>query len=172
MDLLGLMKESDYPGSEPPTELNRALYNRRVADERRIPSVLGFIIGSVRCRRRGQRRDEHYGIHHTDWYDSHLFLVAVILFVLSCCDAALTILLLNNGAVELNPIMHFLLKQEGSYFITGKFVATGLCIVILIGHNHYRILKWIRMDSFLWGMVGVYCALIVYELWLLGKILQ
>ncbi len=136
---------------------------RRNASDRRNPSFKGFLIGCIKCRRRGPRRAENYLYHQTDWYDVKLLVMALSLLLLSSLDAAMTMHLLNNGAVELNPLMDYLLRQGARVFIVTKIAMTSICIIVLVAHYHSRIFNWLRVDILLLFALFIYTGLITYE---------
>ena len=136
---------------------------RRNAPDRRNPSFKGFLIGCIKCRRRGARRAESYLYYHTDWYDVKLLVMALSLLLLSSLDAAMTMHLLKDGAVEMNPIMDYLLKQGAYVFIITKIAMTSVCIIVLVAHYHSRIFNWLRVDILLLFALFIYTGLVTYE---------
>ena len=136
---------------------------RRNSGDRRNPTLKGFLIGCVKCRRRGPRRAESYLYYQTDWYDVKLLVMALGLLLLSSLDAAMTMHLLNNGAVEINPIMNYLLRQGANVFIITKIAMTSICIVVLVAHYHSRVFNWLRVDIMLLLALFIYTGLVTYE---------
>ncbi len=136
---------------------------RRERLDRRSSTAKGFLIGCIKARRRGQRRAENYLYFQTDWYDVKLLVMAISLLLLSCLDAAMTMHLLNSGAVEVNPIMDYLLRQGAHVFIFTKIAMTSVCIVVLVAHYHSRIFNWLRVDIMLLFALFVYSGLVTYE---------
>jgi len=136
---------------------------RRGKHDRREPTFKGFIIGCVRSQRRQRRREDCTSHYPTDWYDTKLFIIALALLLLSITDAAMTMTLINNGAVEVNPFMNFLLKQSTDTFIYTKLILTSVCIIILVAHYHSRIFSTIRVGRLLFFALSVYVALVTYE---------
>lgn len=139
---------------------------RRDRQDRRKPSIRGFLYGLFRARRRGPRRAENYMDHYTDWYDVKLLVLSLGLLLLSCLDAAMTMKLLSLGAVELNPIMDKLLLQGANYFIGIKIAVTALCVIVLVAHNKLKIFKFVRVDIILITAVFMYLGLVTYEFYL------
>ncbi len=89
--------------------------------------------------------------------------MALALLLLSITDAAMTMTLINNGAVEVNPFMNFLLKQSTDTFIYTKLILTSVCIIILVAHYYSRIFSTIRVGRLLFFALSVYVALVTYE---------
>ena len=139
---------------------------RRDRTERRDPTLKGFIIGCFKTQRRQQRRADCFIHYETDWYDTKLFVMALALLILSATDAAMTMTLLNNGAVELNPLMDFLLRQSIHAFVYTKLALTSVCILVLVAHYHSKIFRSIRVDILLKFSLVVYTTLVGYEYFL------
>lgn len=142
---------------------------RRNSRDRRNPSFKGFLIGCIKCRRRGPRRAD-YLYHQTDWYDVKLLVMALSLLLLSTIDAAMTMHLLNNGAVEINPLMDYLLRQGAHVFIITKIVMTSVCVVVLVAHYHSRIFNWLRVDIMLLFALFIYTGLVTYEFFIYAMV--
>ena len=96
--------------------------------------------------------------------------MALSLLLLSSLDAAMTMHLLNNGAVEINPIMDYLLKQGAHVFIITKIAMTSVCIIILVAHYHSRIFNWLRVDILLLFALFVYTGLVTYEFFIFAMV--
>lgn len=154
-----------YEQTEDATDAQLAI-ERRDRNDRRNPSLKGFLYGLFLARRRGPRRAENYLSHYTDWYDVKLLVLSLSLLLLSCLDAAMTMKLLSFGAVELNPIMDELLKQGTKYFIGIKIAVTALCIIVLVAHNRIKIFNFLRVDILLIAAVFIYLGLVTYEFYL------
>lgn len=140
--------------------------DRRDQNERRNPTLKGFILGCVKCQRRDQRRADCTSHYRTDWYDTKLFLMALGILFLSVADAAMTMTLLNNGAVEVNPFMNYLLNHSIHAFVYTKLALTSVCILVLVAHYHSKLFNTIRVDILLTFALTVYSTLVIYELFL------
>ena len=139
---------------------------RRDRSDRRNPSFKGFLIGCIKARRRQQRRVDSIVHYETDWYDTKLLVMALSLLLLSATDAAMTMTLLNDGAVEMNPFMNFLLSHSSQAFIYTKLAMTSVCIIVLVAHYHSRIFNSLRVDILLMFALFVYMGLVTYEFYL------
>ncbi len=139
---------------------------RRDRSDRRDPTFKGFLLGCIKCRRRQQRRADCFTHYETDWYDTKLLVMALTLLLLSATDAAMTMTLLENGAVEVNPFMNFLLSHSSKAFIYTKLAMTCVCIIVLVAHYHSRIFNSLRVDILLMFALFVYMGLVTYEFYL------
>ncbi len=69
-------------------------------------------------RRRGALDDSRF--HSLDWHSAHLLAVAIGILLLSVADAFLTLVLLQAGAAEMNPIMALLVYRSVAAFAALK----------------------------------------------------
>jgi hypothetical protein len=139
---------------------------RREKNERRNPTFKGFILGCLKCQRREQRRDDCLAHYRTDWYDTKLFVMALAILFLSIADAAMTMTLLNNGAVEVNPFMNYLLSHSIHAFVYTKLALTSICILVLVAHYHSKLFNTLRVDILLTFALMIYSTIVLYEIFL------
>jgi hypothetical protein len=141
---------------------------RRDRAERRSRRLWSVWYGSFNPRRRApSRRRGDSRFHAIDWYSPHLLAVAMGIALLCVADAFLTLLLLANGADELNPIMAALLYRSAAAFTAAKMALTGSCILALVVLSRYRFLRVLPVEALLYLVLAGYLSLIGYELWLL-----
>ena len=108
-------------------------------------------------RRQSIRRQEDRKTHLcVDRYGHGLFTALLLIILLSVLDAYFTILQVESGAHEINPLMSFLIGQGYMYFFWVKYALTALAVLVLcIFKNHlivrfslpsililYRVLHW------------------------------
>jgi hypothetical protein len=79
--------------------------DRRSGTDRRKISLAAYWHGARNPRRRGGRRasDMHYPV--VDWYSPRLLIPVFTILALCVLDGLLTVMLMKNGAAELNPVM-------------------------------------------------------------------
>ena len=118
-----------------------------------------------RGRRRNARRNEYN--YYLDWYDPRLVFTGIAVLVMSCLDAMLTLTLLDKGAYEANYFMAQLMEISDELFIAVKLAVTAFCIIFLLMHSHFRVLR-ITSKRLLQAAAMLYGLLIGYELILLA----
>jgi hypothetical protein len=138
--------------------MNPSLSERRThADRRRQPTAL---LGTLRLygRRLGGRRCGEGGI-----YVDHLAprVVALVLFVVLCSalDALFTLIHIQQGGFEANPVMAMALNQGISSFVGMKMALTGLGATLLAIHQNF----WLGIRG-LHTLALIYAGLLVYHL--------
>ena len=115
----------------------------------------------------GGRRTGDAANAYVDHYEPHLLLVAAAIVLCSNFDAAMTLHLIANGAVELNLAMAVLIEADIRQFVYAKIALTCLSVVLLVVHKNFRVLgSSVRVVHLLYGVLAGYLTLVGYELWL------
>jgi len=155
---------------EPETVKRETTATERRDDGRRRISTKTFLGALLKQRRREIRRDDDRIGSYIDWYGPWPFLASFLIIVLSFTDALLTMILLNNGAIEMNILMDWLIKKDVQTFAATKMVVTGLAIIILVMHFNFRVYRIIAVRYVMYALVPVYTLLIVHEFNMLAQI--
>lgn len=149
---------------------------RRASDDRRNRFWWSLLYGSFNPRRRNARRSNPGGLHVTDWHSSHLLAPVLAILVLCVCDAFLTLVLLQAGAHEANPVMARVVYGDATQFTAVKMIMTGCSVAVMVLLAGHRFLGTIRVEVFLYLIMSAYLLLVGYEVWLLrrlgGELLQ
>jgi hypothetical protein len=144
--------------------------DRRVPSERRL-SILGALWQSSFARRRlGPRRGADRHPVMTDWFHPQWLATAMVILILSCVDALLTLSLISRGAVEINPLMEPLVRGSGHGFAFWKLGLTSLGVVVLTMTARLRIFGGIAVGSLLYMVLAIYLLVVAYEFSLLRSI--
>lgn len=140
---------------------------RRQSRERRRFSPATIIYGIRQGRRRSARRGNDLNGYYTDRYESWLLYTVMGILLLCSADAMLTLKLLQLGAIELNAFMAILINADVQLFIIIKMALTGVSLIFLVIHAHFRLLRLVKISHLLPVILSGYLLLIVYELTLL-----
>ena len=143
---------------------------RRSEPDRRISVLRALLYGSVRPRRRGPRRSGEQRIGAVDWHHPWWLAIGLLVVALSCADAALTLLLIDSGAYELNPLLAPLVRGSAVAFILFKVALTGGGIVCLTLLARAKLFGRLPVRLIFYGILLGYIVLILYELSLLGML--
>lgn len=147
---------------------DRAIEKRR-DDRRRYTwrTLFGTLFVS---RRRNPRREEDAFNSYIDWYGPWPLIATVMIIMMCCLDAFFTLVLISNGAVELNIFMDWLIKRDIQTFAVVKMAVTSLALVVLVMHFNFRIYRVIAVRYLMYALVPVYMALIAHEINLLQQV--
>ena len=145
---------------------------RRHRQDRRRRTLHSLLYGGFRPRRRNQRRiGGATSIRDLDWHDPQWLAVAMLIVLLSCLDAGLTLALIENGAYEVNPLMAPLVGDSALAFTAVKIGLTAGGVVLLTLLVRVRAFGRIPVSLLLYMVLGGYGTLIVYEVGLLRELL-
>jgi hypothetical protein len=146
----------------------------RIAQERRHPTDRrrrvwwSVFYGSFNPRRRiPPRRLDDSRFHSLDWHSAHLLAVAIGILLLCVVDAFMTLVLLQGGAYEVNPLMAAVIYRSVALFAALKMGLTGLSIMLMVVLARYRFFRLLRVEWVLYGVLLTYAGLIGYEVWML-----
>jgi len=146
---------------------------QRLGFDRRSHGLRTFLYSFTKNRRRQVRRDICMeNSHYVDFHHAPvLFALTIAIMGLSCTDAFFTLMLLNQGAQEINPIMNSLLEIDTQLFVTTKVLITACCLIFILAHRNFWLIKGVvRTYHILPCLFVGYCALIIHELKMLNNI--
>jgi hypothetical protein len=144
---------------------------RRRGTDRRTRTWYALLRGSVQPRRRGPRRAREQSLTSTDWHEGRWLLIAVLILAFSIADAALTLLLLDHGALEENPVMALAMHANPERFVAVKLALTAGGVVFLAVVARVRAFGRVPVGSLLYAVLAGYVGLVAYELWLLHSLI-
>jgi hypothetical protein len=136
-------------------------------DRRRQNSILStlFLRG---LRESSRRAGDRYGIIVFDRYKPSLVVSIIIVLILSLLDALLTLILLSQGAKELNPIMRFYLNYGAREFIYVKYGLTALPMLIILFAKDAFVSRYQIDIGVLFHIFSAFFGLVIaWELYLL-----
>jgi hypothetical protein len=131
---------------------------RRQADRRARPTTLWHAL-RWQGRRRGFQRAGEGHQAYVDRLAWHVVGLAVLVSVGSCLDALLTLLYLQGGGSEANPLMHLTLTHSSTLFLACKISLTMVGVWVLAVHQ-----QWPLATCGLYGLALLYGLLLVYHL--------
>ena len=132
---------------------------RRVhADRREVRPSFFSRRAMVGRRASGRRMGEHQNLY-VDRYLPGDLLLAVAILVLNVLDAWFTLVYLDRGGTEANPVAQFLMDQQ--WFVFCKAVLVALCVIFLTVHKTFRFVR-----PALYGLFCFYLMLLGYHIYL------
>lgn len=150
---------------------NPVAIERRSTQNRRQNQIPFYKVGLSRGERCSYRRaDDCRRVTVLDQYQSSLLIFTLIVLSLSLVDAVLTLTLLEQGAVELNPVMQFYITLGHGTFVITKYGLTALPLIIMVV-AHPIISRRYRIGSFIFLFFGLaFGSVVLWEIYLLGNI--
>jgi hypothetical protein len=145
--------------------------DRRSGKDRRKRSFNVFRLPFTPGRRRTLRRkSDRCRFFLFDYYSPKLFVSIIMVLLLSVTDALLTLLLVSEGAQELNPVMAYFLNFGPNIFFISKYLMTSVSVVIVVLFN-YITFQRVRfpMGELLRYFAGCFAAVVIWETVLLAR---
>lgn len=133
---------------------------RSTSDRRRFPTPILCKHTFIGGRRITARRNDDKKIYiFMDRFSSRLLVFLLLLLLLNCIDAFLTLSMIYEGSAdEANPVMSFLLKHGAHTFIISKFFITSSAVVFFC---LFKNVKAARIGVLF--LIFMYILLILYE---------
>jgi hypothetical protein len=142
--------------------------DRRSGTERRALSMASFWQGARHPRRRDWRRasDAMYPI--IDWHSPRVFASVLAILLLCATDGVFTVMLLANGAVEVNPFMAKFVPHSLGWFAAVKLSLTAAGVLVLVACSRMKFFRTVPGEALLATVLLAYAAVVGWELWLLS----
>lgn len=138
--------------------------DKRASEDRRTFSWRTVAYGFALSRRHKHRRDADDAVIFLDWHHPWLFFLSVGTMLLSSADAFLTLLLIEKGMIEANPVMRAAMGQSTSLFVATKLAMTAFGILVLVFLAKMHFLNRFRTGLFLTVFFSAYACLVCFEL--------
>ena len=90
-------------------------------------------------RRTFRRKDDQGRGGYVDQYHSGLLLLLVLPIGLTVLDAFFTMVILDNGGWEVNPVVRSAIQLFGDRFWVWKFAIVSIPLIILCLHSKFRL---------------------------------
>lgn len=101
-----------------------------------------------------------------------LIVYVVALIILNILDVISTLYIMDNGGLEVNPLMDFFIQIDTLLFASVKLGLISLGIILLYWHRHFSVLGIMRTKHLIQGLCFMYATLILYHTTLIYTILS
>jgi Domain of unknown function (DUF5658) len=155
---------------EPKSSLSGPVPEERRHAERRTHGLRALVQGSLHPRRRAPRRAGERTVSSVDWHHPQWLAVAMLIVLCSGADALLTLVLVEHGAYEVNPVMAPLVGGSALAFALVKVGLTALGVVLLTQLARLRAFGNVPVGVFLYTVLALYATLVLYEFRLLNRL--
>lgn len=137
--------------------------DRRILKDRRKQPTLALSRFAVKGQRGSfRRKEERRRGGYVDRYGSGLFFLIVLIVGLNVIDALLTMMILEDGGWEMNPIVRSVIQVYGDKFWIWKFAIVSVPLVLLCLHSKFR-----SATAVILGVGVVYVAAILFQIFLM-----
>jgi hypothetical protein len=138
-------------------------FDRRILQDRRKQPTSGLSRFTLWGRRRTFRRkeDKEKG-GYVDRYSSGLLFLIILIVGLTVLDALFTIMILDNGGWEINPIVRSAIQLYGDRFWVWKFAIVSVPLILLCIHNKFRMVIPIIL-----GISAIDIVIVLFQIFLI-----
>lgn len=103
-----------------------------------------------------------------DWHSPRVLAIVIAILGLCVLDGVFTVMLISQGATEVNPLMALFLPHDLGWFAAVKLGLTALGVAVLVACSRMKVFRAIPGELFLYLVLAAYLALIDYQLELLA----
>lgn len=122
-------------------------------------------------RQQVRRRIDRDRVLYLDRYSKTIFRLIVLILIFSVLDAFLTLLLIDHGAVELNPLMAFYLDIGPAPFVAVKYTLTSLSIFVLLVYSNNSIKSLKIYTRSMFSIISLtFAGVIAWQLFLVYRV--
>jgi len=119
---------------------NTSFLNQRVIQDRRAHPTSFVSTLKFGGRRKAFRRKGEGQNRYVDCLSLRTFILTLLIFTLSTLDAISTLIFLQNGGSELNPLMRQIIQSSSqSFVVIIKSLGVGLMGWFLAIHQNFKI---------------------------------
>ncbi len=136
-------------------------FDKRVLIDRRkqpTPGLSRFTLHGGR-RRTFRRKDDQEKRGYVDLYQSALMILLTLNVGLTILDALFTIMILDDGGWEINPVVRAAIQLYGDGFWLWKLLIVSIPLALLCIHSKFR---FVMLAIFL--ITGINIAVILYQI--------
>src|SRR3974390_3019588 len=128
--------------------------DRRSGSDRRSRTIFAYLHGALKPRRMRGRRSADRIYPVVDWHAPRVLALAFAILALSTADGVLTVTLIQQGAVEVNPLLSVFLPHSVGWFAAVKLGLTALCLLVLVACSPMRLLRVMPGEVLLYLVLG------------------
>ena len=137
-------------------------YDTRILRDRRMQPAPALSRFTVCGRRRTFRRkeDQERG-GYVDQYHSGLLVLLILSVGLNILDAFFTMMILDDGGREFNPLVRSAIQLFGDRFWVWKFAIVSVPLILLCLHN-----KFSMVMPIIWGISVINIVIVLFQIFL------
>ena len=136
--------------------------HRRILKDRRKKTTHGLSRYTLWGRRRTLRRKEDQDRGgYVDRYSSGLLFLLILVAGLNVLDALFTMMILDDGGWEINPVVRSVIQLYGDRFWVWKFAMVSISLILLCLHSKFKLVIPIIL-----GISAISIIVILYQIFL------
>ncbi len=135
-------------------------FDKRVVKDRRnrpTPGLSRFTLWGR--RKRFRRKEDQKRGGYIDHFPPVLLLLLTLVVGLTILDALFTVMILEDGGWEVNPVVRSVIQLYGERFWVWKFVIVSISLTLLCVHSKFRFVMPVIL-----GIAVTNVIVILYEI--------
>ena len=122
-------------------DIHRSFAERTGMDRRKQDPPLFSRYLLIGRRSYPRRKVDREAPQKVDRYSQKIFVMILFILGLSLTDAFFTLLLVDNGAEEVNPLMAYYLEQGQLFFVLIKYLLTCASVILILFYKDCSLFK-------------------------------
>jgi hypothetical protein len=136
--------------------------DRRILKDRRKKTTHGLSRYTLwGLRRTFRRKEDQDRGGYVDRYSSGLLFLLILVAGLNVLDALFTMMILDDGGWEINPVVRSVIQLYGNGFWIWKFAIVSISLILLCLHSKFRLVIPIIL-----GISAISIIVILYQVFL------
>ena len=142
--------------------MGKGLERRTTEDRRKQPTPFWSFYTFFGRRRWLRRKSDQEKGGYSDRYSPVLFFFIILILALNILDSLFTMILLDLGGQEFNPIVQSVMALHGDQFWIWKFLMASGSLVLLCLHRGFKFFRKIIIV-----IASIYLVIVLYQIFLI-----
>jgi len=139
---------------------------RLVKDRRTQPTGEWSLYTFFGRRKWFRRKSDQEKAGYVDRYSKQVFFMLIMILGLNIVDSLLTMVLLDIGGKEFNPIVRSVMDLHGDRFWIWKFTMVSASLVLLCLHRGFKLFRGIII-----AISSIYLIIVLYQVYLISNLM-
>ena len=142
--------------------MGETLEQRTVIDRRKQPTPFWSFHAFFGRRRWFRRKSDQDKGGNLDRYSPIIFILIILILALNILDSLFTMIILDLGGRELNPVVQSVMALHGDRFWVYKFIMVSGSLVLLCLHQGFKFFRGIII-----AISTLYLIIVLYQVFLI-----
>jgi hypothetical protein len=138
------------------------LERRTIGERRKQPTPSWGFYTFLGGRRSLRRKSDQERGGYTDRYSPFVFFLIILILALNVLDSLFTMIIVDLGGRELNPVVKSVMALHGDHFWIYKFLMASGSLVLLCLHRGVRFFRGIII-----AISSIYLIIVLYQVFLI-----
>jgi hypothetical protein len=139
---------------------------RAVKDRRKQPTPAWSLYTFLGRREWFRRKSDQEKAGYVDRYSKQVFFMLILILGLNIIDSLLTMMILDIGGKEFNPLVSSVMDLHGDKFWIWKFGMVSASLVLLCLHRGFKFFRGIII-----AISSIYLVIVLYQVYLISHLI-